>query len=68
MPREVEASHDRVIALASGAPSTIMESFAALSAGLQHAVGKMAADDVTLEVDASPHRLIVKFRAYKHRK
>jgi hypothetical protein len=35
---------------------------------MQQAVGQMGADDVTLEVDAAPGRLHLKFRAYKHRR
>ena len=46
---------------------SIAESFTALSAGLQQAVGKMAADDISLEVDATTDRLRVRFRAYRHR-
>jgi hypothetical protein len=56
---------DRVIALRDKQPVSMTDAFATLSESLTKAAGQM--DDVSLEVDASPARLILKFRAYRHR-
>jgi hypothetical protein len=59
---------DRALAISGSTSSSLTESFAALSAGLQKAVTQMGADDISLEVDAGSDRLRVRFRAYKHRR
>jgi hypothetical protein len=59
---------DQAFALPTSGASSIAETLSALRAGMQQAVGQMGADDLTLEVDATPGRLHLKFRAYKHRR
>jgi hypothetical protein len=57
---------DKVVALRNGDTSTatsISETLSTLGANLQQAAAHM--DDVVLEVDLMPARLVLKFRAYK---
>ena len=67
MRYELERSSDSALALANGAPVTIGEAVAVISADLRQAA-RMDADDISLEIDASSDRLRVRFRAYRHRK
>jgi len=68
MTKQLPVERDQVFALPTSGASSIAETLSALRVGLQQAVGQMGADDVTLEVDATPGRLHLKFRAYKHRR
>jgi hypothetical protein len=63
------AEDDRVVAFSRDAttPTSIASTLSQLTTSMQRAVSGMSPDDLTLEVDASPDRLRVRLRAYRHR-
>jgi hypothetical protein len=67
LPATTMAKVDQVLALPTSSV-TIAEAITLFSTELQQAIGAMNADDISLECNVSRGELLVKLRAYRHRR
>jgi hypothetical protein len=67
LPASTTEKADQVLVLPTS-PATIAEAIALFSTELQQAIGAMNADDMSLECNVSRGELLLKLRAYRHRR